>query len=166
MHIFAQSPQATPFDILLGYRVNLGGWFVLEPFISPALFQKYPGTVDEWTLSTQMTADTSPGGGLSQIETHYQTFIVSQDLPLLRQLLIADFCLQTEEDFAQIAGAGLNWVRIPIPFWAIDTWGDEPFLAKTSWKLVIYWRATLLRSAYLQIYCTGLSMGQKVRFTR
>lgn len=91
MRIFTQSPQATPFDTLLGYRVNLGGWFVLEPFISPALFQKYPGTVDEWTLSTQMAADTSPGGGLSQIETHYQTFIVSQLLPLLRQLLIVDF---------------------------------------------------------------------------
>jgi hypothetical protein len=27
---------------------------------------------------------------------------------------------QTEQDFAEIAGAGLNWVRLPIPFWAID----------------------------------------------
>lgn len=40
---------------------------------------------------------------------------------------------QTEEDFAQIAGAGLNFVRIPIPYWAIETRGDEPFLAKTCW---------------------------------
>ena len=48
----------------------------MEPFISPALFQKYPGAVDEWTLSTLMAADTSPGGGLSQIEDHYNTFIV------------------------------------------------------------------------------------------
>ena len=61
------------------YSVNLGGWFVLEPFITPALFQKYPGAVDEWTLSTLMTADTSPGGGLSQIENHYNTFIVRTD---------------------------------------------------------------------------------------
>lgn len=56
--------------------VNLGGWFVLEPFISPALYQKYPGAVDEWTLSTLMAADTA-NGGLDQIEKHYATFMVS-----------------------------------------------------------------------------------------
>jgi glucan 1,3-beta-glucosidase len=41
---------------------------------------------------------------------------------------------QTEKDFAEIAGAGLNWIRLPIPFWAIDKWNDEPFLEKVSWK--------------------------------
>ena len=60
--------------------VNLGGWFVLEPFITPTLYQKYPGAVDEWTLSTLMAADTGPGGGLSQLETHYNTFIVRTKL--------------------------------------------------------------------------------------
>ena len=51
----------------------------------------------------------------------------------------------TEEDIAQIAGAGLNWVRVPIPFWAIEEWDyvgvdgngmtvAEPFLARTCWK--------------------------------
>jgi len=59
------------------YGVNLGGLFVLEPFISPALFQKYPSTVDEWTISVAMAADTGPGGGLqAQLEAHYDTFIV------------------------------------------------------------------------------------------
>jgi hypothetical protein len=57
--------------------VNIGGWFVLEPFISPALYQKYPGAVDEWTLSQLMAADTA-SGGLNQLETHYDTFIVSR----------------------------------------------------------------------------------------
>jgi len=57
--------------------VNLGGWFVLEPFITPALYHKYqPEAIDEWTLSTAMAADSS-SGGLSQLEQHYQTFIVS-----------------------------------------------------------------------------------------
>lgn len=57
--------------------VNLGGWFVLEPFITPALFQKYqPGAIDEWTVSAAMAADTA-SGGLSQLEEHYKTFIVS-----------------------------------------------------------------------------------------
>ncbi|KAF9525007.1 glycoside hydrolase superfamily [Crepidotus variabilis] len=99
------------------YGVNLGGWFVLEPFISPALFQKYPGAVDEWTLSTLMAADTA-NGGLNQLEDHYKTFI-------------------TEDDIAAIAAAGLNWVRLPVPFWAIDIWDDEPFLARTSWKYIL-----------------------------
>ncbi|KAF8163791.1 glycoside hydrolase family 5 protein [Crassisporium funariophilum] len=95
------------------YGVNLGGLFVLEPFITPQLFQRYPTAVDEWTLSQAMAADTA-NGGLGQLEDHYNTFI-------------------TEEDIAQIAGAGLNFLRIPIAFWAIETWEGEPFLAKTSW---------------------------------
>ena len=58
------------------FSVNLGGLFVLEPFISPGLFQKYPGAVDEWSLTTMMAEDTA-NGGLSQLEHHYDTFIVS-----------------------------------------------------------------------------------------
>jgi hypothetical protein len=67
------------------YSVNLGGWFVLEPFITPSLFQKYqPAAVDEWTISTAMAADTA-SGGLSQLENHYKTFMVShlESTPLL-----------------------------------------------------------------------------------
>ncbi|KAJ3981724.1 glycoside hydrolase family 5 protein [Lentinula detonsa] len=100
------------------YGVNLGGLFVIEPFITPSLFEKYATAVDEWTLSEAMTADTSEGGGLSQLEDHYNTFI-------------------TEQDIAEIAGAGLNWIRLPIPYWAIETWPGEPFLAKTSWKYIL-----------------------------
>lgn len=61
--------------LIFFFRVNLGGWFVIEPFITPDLFQRYPGASDEWTLSTLMTADTA-NGGLNQIEDHYKTFIV------------------------------------------------------------------------------------------
>ncbi|KAF5316968.1 hypothetical protein D9611_003607 [Ephemerocybe angulata] len=99
------------------YGVNLGGLFVLEPFISPALFQKYPGTVDEWSLSVAMAADTA-SGGLNQLEEHYKTFI-------------------TEKDIAEIAGAGLNYVRLPVPYWAIEVWPGEPFLEKVSWKYIV-----------------------------
>ncbi|KAI0250044.1 glycoside hydrolase superfamily [Lactifluus subvellereus] len=101
------------------YGVNLGGLFVLEPFISPALFQKYPTAVDEWTLSQAMAADTGSGGGLqAQLEAHYDTFV-------------------TEQDIAEIAGAGLNWIRLPIPYWAIETWPGEPFLARVCWKYIL-----------------------------
>ena len=64
-----------------GFRgVNLGGWLNTEPFIVPALYEPYVNAsipaVDEWTLSQNMAADTA-NGGLSQLEKHYQTFIVS-----------------------------------------------------------------------------------------
>ncbi|KAI0039236.1 glycoside hydrolase family 5 protein [Auriscalpium vulgare] len=101
------------------YGVNLGGLFVLEPFIAPALFQKYPGVIDEWGLSIAMAGDTSSTGGLqAQLEQHYDTFI-------------------TEQDMAEIAGAGINWIRLPVPFWAIETWQGEPFLAKVCWKYIL-----------------------------
>lgn len=110
---------------------------MIEPFITPALFEKYPTAIDEWTLSEAMTADTSDGGGLSQLEDHYQTFVVGVPrLPPLPLPKITDVAMQTEQDIAQIAGAGLNWIRLPIPYWAIETWPGEPFLAKTSWKCV------------------------------
>ena len=49
-------------------------------------------------------------------------------------MILRDF--QTEQDFAQIAGAGLNYVRIGLPFWAIETLGDEPFLPNVAWTCV------------------------------
>ncbi|KAG6917252.1 hypothetical protein DXG01_003284 [Tephrocybe rancida] len=114
------SPEALVADTMTNFlpisSVNLGGLFVLEPFISPALYQKYPGAVDEWTLSTLMRADTA-NGGINQLEDHYNTFV-------------------TEEDIAEIAGAGLNWIRLPVPFWAVDVWPGEPFLAQTSWNVI------------------------------
>lgn len=66
--------------------VNLGGLFVLEPFISPALYQKYPGAVDEWTLTQLMAADTA-GGGVNQLEDHYNTFIVRFGFPTVSDLI-------------------------------------------------------------------------------
>jgi len=100
-------------DIARG--VNLGGWLVTEPFISPSLYEKYINSssipiVDEWTLSQAMGSNLA-----TEMEDHYATFI-------------------TENDFADIAAAGLNWVRIPLGFWAIEAIGDEPFLVGTSWK--------------------------------
>lgn len=98
--------------------VNLGGWLTIEPFISPALFEKFIDQpnhpVDEYTLHIAAAADTA-GGGLNQIEEHYKTFI-------------------TEKDFADIAAAGLNFVRFPIPYWAIETREGEPYLPKVAWK--------------------------------
>ncbi|KAL8292058.1 hypothetical protein RQP46_001524 [Phenoliferia psychrophenolica] len=98
--------------------VNLGGWLVIEPFIAPALFEPFnpagstatPTVIDEWTLCLALGTNMS-----TVIENHYATFI-------------------TEKDFAEIAGAGLNWVRIPVPYWMIEVESGEPFLANVAWK--------------------------------
>lgn len=69
--------------------VNLGGWLNTEPFIVPSLYEKYnPSAVDEWTLSLAMGANLE-----KEMTEHYDTFI-------------------TEQDFMEIAAAGLNWVRM------------------------------------------------------
>lgn len=52
--------------------VNLGGWFVLEPFITPAIFQRYPGAEDEYDVTRMMRER----GTLHELEEHYDTFIV------------------------------------------------------------------------------------------
>lgn len=96
------------------YGVNLGGWLVTEPFIVSGLYETYStgpaGTsVDEYTLSLNM------GSNLTEAMTqHYETFI-------------------TERDIAEIATAGLNWVRIPIGHWAVATIPGEPYLQGVSW---------------------------------
>ncbi|KAH8923946.1 glycoside hydrolase family 5 protein [Atractiella rhizophila] len=99
------------------FGVNLGGWMVIEPFIAPNLFEPYLNdaspAVDEWTLCEKL------GDSMAEtIENHYKTFI-------------------TEKDIAAIASAGLNWVRLPVGWWNIETWQGEPFLAGVGWKYVL-----------------------------
>lgn len=102
--------------------VNLGGWLVTEPFIVPALYEPYENTsspaVDEFTLSQNYLSEGGPDNLRAQMTKHYDTFI-------------------TEQDFANIAGAGLNWVRLPVGFWALETYSNEPFLEGVSWNYVL-----------------------------
>lgn len=86
------------------YGVNLGGLFVLEPFITPAIFQRYPTAVDEYTLSLAMAADTA-NGGLKQLEDHYNTFIVRAPTYIRSWPTNTLARRQTEQDIAAIAGA-------------------------------------------------------------
>ncbi|KAK4688993.1 glucan 1,3-beta-glucosidase, partial [Tremellales sp. Uapishka_1] len=87
--------------------VNIGGWLVLEPFITPSLFDatNNDGIVDEWTFSQYQDRATAT----SALQNHWNTWF-------------------TESDFQQIAAAGLNHVRIPIGFWAYDVSGGEPYI--------------------------------------
>ena len=107
--------QTSSADILLFriFGVNMGGWLVLEPFIVPGAFEPYENdtdpAVDEYTLMGKWGANAT-----ALLTQHYDTFI-------------------TEQDFALIAGAGMSWVRIALPFWAIETIEGEPFVEGVAW---------------------------------
>ncbi|KAI0059440.1 glycoside hydrolase family 5 protein [Artomyces pyxidatus] len=87
--------------------VNLGGWLVLEPWITPSLFDQTGNSaiVDEWTFGLYQNHQTA----LATLQNHWNTWI-------------------TEADFAAIAAAGLNHVRLPIGYWAWEVGPGEPYI--------------------------------------
>ncbi|TIB74891.1 cellulase [Wallemia mellicola] len=91
-------------DLIRG--VNIGGLFVLEPWITPSVFDQTgnPAIVDEWTFGQYQDHAQAE----SAINSHLETFF-------------------TYDDFQQIKNAGLTHVRIPVGFWAIETQG-EPYI--------------------------------------
>ncbi|KAI9266604.1 glycoside hydrolase superfamily [Phascolomyces articulosus] len=97
--------------------INLGGWLVIEPFITPSLFDQFSASdkvIDEYSLCKKL----GPKEALRQIRDHYETFI-------------------TEEDFAKIALMGFNHVRIPMGHWAIQVVEDEPYVPHLSWEYLL-----------------------------
>jgi len=87
--------------------VNIGGWLVLEPWITPSMFDATGNSaiVDEWTFCLLQSHSTAQAA----LQSHWQTFY-------------------SEADFAAIAAAGLNHVRIPIGYWAFAVGPGEPFI--------------------------------------
>lgn len=84
--------------------VNLGGWLVLERWMTPSLFE---GTVAEDEFSLLQTP-----GAIERVERHRKEFV-------------------TEEDFKWLAEHGIDAVRIPVGYWIFD--GDEPFTPCVSY---------------------------------
>ncbi|KAG8960320.1 exo-1,3-beta-glucanase [Tulasnella sp. 419] len=133
--------------------VNLGGWFVLEPWITPSLFinTNNEAIVDEYTFA--LYQDQGVARGI--LENHWNTWIV-------------------EEDFKAIAAAGLNHVRIPVPYWAIPTTNTTiyPFI-DGAWPHLLRavdWAATYGISVIIDIHCAPGSQngydnsGQKLNY--
>ncbi|KZF24319.1 glycoside hydrolase family 5 protein [Xylona heveae TC161] len=89
-------------DVVRG--VNIGGWLVLEPWITPSIFQAQNGSiVDEWTLGYYLGQDEA----YNILKPHWDTWC-------------------TLADFQKIAASGFNLVRIPIGYWAYQKF-DDPF---------------------------------------
>ena len=91
--------------------VNTGGWFVLEPWITPSIFEGN-NAVDEYTLAGAMGADAAK----SMLQNHWNTWY-------------------TQDDFKQMAAAGLNLVRIPIGWWSVLPQDGMPYIAGAYDKL-------------------------------
>ncbi|HLK56316.1 MAG TPA: glycoside hydrolase family 5 protein [Chthonomonadaceae bacterium] len=82
--------------------VNLGGWLVLEKWLTPSLFAGTDAP-DEATFCESLGAGAAP-----RLEHHRKSFL-------------------TSDDFSWMADHGLNAVRIPVGYWVLN--GDKPFHA-------------------------------------
>lgn len=80
--------------------VNLGGWLVLEKWMTPSLFAGLNARDEtSWCVELGREAET-------RLQQHWQTFI-------------------TRADFAWLAQAGINAVRIPVGYWLFAA--DYPY---------------------------------------
>lgn len=83
--------------------VNLGGWLVLEKWITPSLFEETEAE-DEFNLLKS--------GKKVKVEEHYQNFI-------------------NEEDFKFLADTGINAIRIPVGYWLFGN--QKPYLKTVNY---------------------------------
>ncbi|KAJ7261309.1 glycoside hydrolase superfamily [Mycena haematopus] len=115
------------------YTNPFGGnwyWDINDPFNNGARPQSWSPALNEtFTFGVDKVRGVNIGGWLVT-----EPFIV----PALYQPAgrrprgpLRDFI--TEQDFMQIAAAGLNFVRIPLAYWAIEVLPNEGFLANVSW---------------------------------
>ncbi|MBU4408486.1 MAG: glycoside hydrolase family 5 protein [Proteobacteria bacterium] len=81
--------------------VNLGGWLVLEKWITPSLFAGLKAT-DE----TSYCVELGEAEATRRLHQHWNTFI-------------------TRDDFAWLEGAGINAVRLPVGHWLFGK--DYPY---------------------------------------
>ncbi|GAK66245.1 glycoside hydrolase [Moesziomyces antarcticus] len=95
--------------------VSLGGWLVVENFITPSIYGQTgnPKIIDEWTFGSLQPRNKA----VSILQNHLNSFV-------------------SEDDFRQMAAAGLNHVRIPIGYWAFEVGSGEPFLKLNQWDLL------------------------------
>lgn len=97
------------------YRgVALGGWLLLEPWITPLLFK---ATIADYGNASDMAVDEytfcqNLGYNEAQrrLEEHWNTFY-------------------NESDFKEIKAYGFNMVRIPIGYWAFSKLSDDPYVS-------------------------------------
>lgn len=109
---FANSNTSADFQ----YKgVALGGWLLLEPWITPLLFNATDSSnsgdasdiaVDEYTYCQKLGSNEAR----KRLEAHWSTFY-------------------NESDFKDIKAYGFNMVRVPIGYWAFSMLPDDPYVS-------------------------------------
>lgn len=96
--------------------VTLGGWLLLEPYITPSLFLVFNSSdssngteadipIDEYRYCETLGYEEAE----RRLRHHWDTFY-------------------NESDFETISELGLNTVRIPIGYWAIEKFDGDPYV--------------------------------------
>jgi len=109
--------------------VNLGGWLVLEKWITPSLFSGTLAT-DEFGLMSQLHGTSLPNitgqeAASSQSDANKATRLQQHRASFI-----------TEPDIAWIRDHGMNAIRLPVPHWVFG--GFEPYVecqAQVDWLL-------------------------------
>ena len=81
--------------------VNLSGWFILEPWVTPSLFAATGASND---IELQQTLGATVYN--ERVREHYETFM-------------------SEADFKRMSAMGLNAVRIPVPWYVFGAQNDR-----------------------------------------
>ncbi|KAI5967115.1 hypothetical protein KGF57_000544 [Candida theae] len=92
--------------------LNLGGWFVLEAYITPSLFGSWLFGNDESNIPVD--------------EYHFTKQLGKEAAKKVLQLHWSSW--YTEADFEQMSYLGINTVRIPIGYWAFQLLDDDPYV--------------------------------------
>ncbi|KAJ9119310.1 hypothetical protein QFC24_005781 [Naganishia onofrii] len=133
---FAQNRQPNAVGEVASVRgVNLGGWFVTEPWITPSLYSvggSADTPIDEWSLCATLGKKKA----FNSLQDHWGSFF-------------------DRGDFEDIAAAGLNAVRIPVGYWnIIDILDFEPYVGGAYPYIIraVYWAAELGISVLLDLH--------------
>merc|ERR1711936_175875 len=95
--------------------VNAGGWLLLEPWITPYLFEEvnYGDNLDKIVDEYTYAEIVDPNFYKARLRLHWDSFV-------------------TREDFEKVSSAGVTHVRIPVGYWYWDVQEGEPFPAPNT----------------------------------
>ena len=85
----------------------LGGWLVIEPWVTPSLFYQFLGTDEKYKSVDETAAHTAMDA--------YSFCTVLGDDEANRQLRLHWAAWVRDEDIKAIAAAGANVIRVPVP---------------------------------------------------
>jgi len=94
--------------------VNIGSWLVLEKWITPSVFRGVPENInDEYKLTKYLGYKAAE----QRLRAHWDTWFTVTDVIRLKK-------------------SGINYLRIPIGYWAFDIQAGEPWV-RGSWEYII-----------------------------